>query len=209
MPQNKNKRYSDDDLKYIEENYKNKPVKEIAASLKRSPKSVRTQIERMGLKLKTLERNSGYTWSEAELNFIIKNYTNMSDEKISKELGISKSKIFRKRIEMGLIKQKKEPFLEGGYYRQYINGNKVWTHRYNAEKKIGRKIKNSEPVHHKDGDKTNNDYDNLYVCKDKSEHGAVHDSLEKVAFELYKRGLIRFNEETGEYYLNEQIRTEG
>lgn len=209
MPQNKNKRYSDDDLKYIEENYKNKPVKEIAASLKRSPKSVRTQIERMGLKLKTLERNSSYAWSETELNFIIKNYTNMSDEKISKELGISKSKICRKRIEMGLIKQKKEPFLEGGYYRQYINGNKVWTHRYNAEKKIGRKLKNSEPVHHKDGDKTNNDYDNLYVCKDKSEHGAVHDSLEKVAFELYKRGLIRFNEETGEYYLNEQIRTEG
>lgn len=110
MPQNKNKRYSDDDLKYIEENYKNKPVKEIATSLKRSPKSVRTQIERMGLKLKTLERNSGYTWSEAELNFIIKNYTNMSDEKISKELGISKSKICRKRIEMGLIKQKRNLF---------------------------------------------------------------------------------------------------
>ena len=64
-------------------------------------------------------------------------------------------------------------------------------------------------INHKDGNKTNNDYDNLYVCKDKAEHGAVHDSLEKVAFELYKRGLIRFNEETGEYYLNEQIRTEG
>lgn len=209
MPQNKNKRYSDDDLKYIKENYKNKPVKEIATLLKRSPKSVRTQIERMGLKLKTLERNSSYTWSETELKFIIKNYTNMSDEKISKELGISKSKICRKRIEMGLIKQKKEPFLQGGYYRQYINGKKVWTHRYNAEKKIGRKLKNYELVHHKDGNKTNNDYDNLYVCKDKAEHGAVHDSLEKVAFELYKRGLIRFNEETGEYYLNEQIRTEG
>ena len=166
-------------------------------------------VLRMGLKLKSLERNSSYTWSENELNFIIKNYTNMSDEKISKELGISKSKICRKRIEMGLIKQKKEPFLQGGYYRQYTNGKKVWTHRYNAEKKIGRKLKNFEPVHHKDGNKTNNDYDNLYVCKDKAEHGAVHDSLEKVAFELYKRGLIRFNEETGEYYLNEQIRTEG
>ena len=110
MPQNKNKRYSDDDLKYIEENYKNKPVKEIATFLKRSPKSVRTQIERMGLKLKSLERNSSYTWSENELNFIIKNYTNMSDEKISKELGISKSKICRKRIEMGLIKQKRNLF---------------------------------------------------------------------------------------------------
>ena len=209
MPQNSNKRYSELDKKYITENYKTMSVKDIATYLQRSTKSVRTQIERMNLSLNTLERNKGHIWNDYEIDFIKNNYENMSDKKISEIIGLSESIVCRKRLELGLRIQKREEFIIGGYYQKYINKKKVWVHRYNAEKKIGRKLLSTELVHHIDGNKLNNDYDNLYVCESKKKHGLVHATLEKVAFELYKNGYIKFDEDTGEYYISEQIRTEG
>jgi len=46
-----------------------------------------------------------------------------------------------------------------------------------AEKKIGRKLKKGEIVHHLDGNSTNNDPDNLYVCKNHSEHKLLHNKI--------------------------------
>lgn len=39
-----------------------------------------------------------------------------------------------------------------------------------AEKKIGRKLKKGELVHHRDRNSTNDDPDNLFVCESQSEH---------------------------------------
>ncbi|HEX5186713.1 MAG TPA: hypothetical protein VFV86_07465 [Nitrososphaeraceae archaeon] len=36
-----------------------------------------------------------------------------------------------------------------------------------------------------------------------SEHAIIHDSLEKCAFELLRRGFIKFDKETKKYYPNE------
>ena len=47
----------------------------------------------------------------------------------------------------------------------------------------------------------NNEISNLILCKNVSEHRIVHDSLEKVAFELCKKGVIKFNCESKKYYL--------
>lgn len=92
-------------------------------------------------------------------------------------------------------------YIESGYYKKYVNGKKVWVHRHNAEKKIRRKLQPHEKVHHVDGEKFNNSDENLYVCKDRADHGNVHASLEGVAFELVRTGVIKFNHNTGEYYL--------
>lgn len=156
-----------------------------------------------------MPQNNNKRYSELDKKYITENYKKMSDKKMSEIIGLSASTICRKRIELGLRIQKREEFIIGGYYQKYINKKKVWVHRYNAEKKIGRKLLSTEPVHHIDGNKTNNDYDNLYICESKEKHGLVHGSLEKVAFELYRNGYIKFNEDTGEYYISEQIRTEG
>ena len=64
-------------------------------------------------------------------------------------------------------------------------GNKglyVQEHILIAEKKIGRKIKKNEDVHHIDENKTNNDPENLMVMK-KSDHTRLHN---------YKRWLFSF-----------------
>lgn len=42
------------------------------------------------------------------------------------------------------------------------------------EENLGRKLKQGEVVHHKDGNKFNNDDDNLILLKNQSEHTKVH-----------------------------------
>lgn len=96
--------------------------------------------------------------------------------------------------------------IKTGYWTVYIkdhprklNNGRVFEHILVAEKKLGRYISKEEPIHHLDFDRLNNDPNNLYVCKDNKDHGNVHASLEKIAKELFKRGIIKFNE--GKYYI--------
>lgn len=53
------------------------------------------------------------------------------------------------------------------------SGYVVYVHRHNASVKLGRWIKSSEHVHHIDGNKLNNDLDNLEILTS-SEHTAKH-----------------------------------
>ena len=209
MTQRTNKRYSQEEKQTILSNYKELTVRELAVLLGRSERSVRAQIERMGLSLRKLKRNAPFEWTDSKIEFLKDQYKSHSDKKIGEMLGASQGIVYRKREELGLTIITRKPFIQAGYYRQYVDGKRVWTHRYEAEKKIGRKLKPSEPVHHIDGDKLNNNHENLYVCKDKSDHGKVHASLEEAAFSLYKLGVIKFDEEKGEYYHTLPIRTEG
>lgn len=50
----------------------------------------------------------------------------------------------------------------------------AYEHRLEAEKMIGRRLKDGEVVHHKDGDKTNNAPANLEVCESIAHHRAEH-----------------------------------
>lgn len=66
----------------------------------------------------------------------------------------------------GILKLKGENITSGGYKKIRVEDgdNKViWMleHRYEMEKKLGRKLYPNENVHHKDGNKLNNDIDNL------------------------------------------------
>lgn len=76
-------------------------------------------------------------------------------------------------------------------------------YRAAAETLIGRKLEKGETVHHIDGEKGNERDDNLHVFANPSEHTLAHASLERIAFQLYKRGLIRFDPESGLYVLVE------
>lgn len=50
-----------------------------------------------------------------------------------------------------------------GYHVQQLDGERLYTHRRIMENHLGRRLKSSEHVHHKDGNKLNNDIDNLEV----------------------------------------------
>ena len=68
-------------------------------------------------------------------------------------------------------------YMENGYAVRYIDGyNKkgnVKEHRYIMEQYLGRKLNNNEIVHHKDGNKLNNNIDNLEVML-RGEHSRMH-----------------------------------
>ena len=70
------------------------------------------------------------------------------------------------------------------YYTGHRNG--VYEHVLIMEKKIGRYLKPEEVVHHIDGNPRNNHPDNLYLCKNQSEHAKIHS-------EVNTKNLAQFN----------------
>jgi len=95
--------------------------------------------------------------------------------------------------------------IKGGYWTVYapehpraMGIKRVWEHILVAEKKLGRFIDKSEPIHHIDFDRLNNNADNLYVCRDNKEHMDLHYSLEDIARDLFRSGKLGFRK--GKYY---------
>lgn len=60
-----------------------------------------------------------------------------------------------------------------GYVRLNTK-QRINEHRYVMEQHLGRKLTPIEVVHHIDGDKTNNNINNLKLCKNQSEHSKIH-----------------------------------
>ena len=63
--------------------------------------------------------------------------------------------------------------MENGYKVLYNNGNSRKEHILVMEKYLGRKLNKGEVVHHIDGNKTNNDINNLKLMTAK-EHSKMH-----------------------------------
>ena len=101
-----------------------------------------------------------------------------------------------------------------GYVMVYIGGEKQkigWSsyrkeHMLVAEEMLGRPLEKEEVVHHVDGQKTNNKPENLWVTTS-VEHRQAHASLQEIGYQLYRQGLIGFNQETGQYFLKGELCT--
>lgn len=69
------------------------------------------------------------------------------------------------------------------------------------ENYIGRPLVKGEYIHHIDGQKTNNNINNLYLTNS-VEHSTLHGQLGRLAQEMYRRGYISFK--NGQYHINEE-----
>ena len=58
-------------------------------------------------------------------------------------------------------------------YKRYSNSDKS-VHRHVAERKLGRKLKPREVVHHKNRKKQDNRRSNLWVFRSQKEHDSAH-----------------------------------
>jgi len=67
-------------------------------------------------------------------------------------------------------------------YKRITNkyGNRILEHRHIIEKYIDRKLDKNEVVHHIDFNKSNNEIDNLLLCKSQSEHQEIHKQLQRL-----------------------------
>ncbi len=72
-------------------------------------------------------------------------------------------------------------YIDDNGYERFSDSNKL-VHRRMAEKKLGRKLKPGEVVHHKDRDKTNNHPSNLHVFPNQEAHDRAH------KYDAYRHG---------------------
>ena len=79
-------------------------------------------------------------------------------------------------------------------------------HRLLVSEKENRVLDFNEKVHHIDGDKSNYDIDNLFLCESMSHHQSLHAQLETISFELIQNDLIKFDHSKGIYKLSLPIK---
>jgi len=97
----------------------------------------------------------------------------------------------------------------GVYIKHWISPNKyAFIHREAIEAFIGRKLTKQDIVHHIDGNKHNNDINNLVLCNGRSEHRTIHHQLEAIAYKLVQLGLIKFDHNNKQYYVSSTFREE-
>ena len=109
------KNYTEDDLKYIVENYNNMTVKELSKKLLKSENSVSNAVRKLGLSKQIHNK-----WSEKEIDFLKKNYIKMTSEEMSKHIKHSINAINTQRDRLGLVRnaiwtKEEKDFLEKNY----------------------------------------------------------------------------------------------
>ena len=75
---------------------------------------------------------------------------------------------------------------QGKYIAIWISKNKrIREHRLVMEKKIGRKIRKGEVVHHINGNPTDNRIENLVLCKTHGEHTEKYHTQNRIKGQFY------------------------
>lgn len=95
---------------------------------------------------------------------------------------------FNARIARASVAERAAKQRGGGAGKSYIKLNGRHMHRVIAEQKLGRPLLPGEIVHHADGNKRNNDPDNLVVLQNQAEHARVHGGQRRRPRTLCKNG---------------------
>lgn len=66
------------------------------------------------------------------------------------------------------------------HYRANNQGY-IYEHTLSIEEKLGRRLGDKEVCHHIDGNKTNNNPDNLVACRDSADHSRIHREMKSLA----------------------------
>ena len=67
----------------------------------------------------------------------------------------------------------RKTYKDNNGYLRFNNSNKL-VHRRVVEKNIGRRLLPNEIIHHRDGNKLNNNIENLQIFSSQDEHHSLH-----------------------------------
>ena len=168
-------------LDFIKSNYKNMTKEEMAHKLNMTRNQIEWLMKKNHIKLYTSKKYSDY-----ELNFIKENYPKHGSKYCAIQLGRSENAINKKIKKMGLSINWKYEYInyEGYLVNCKDRNNKYMVHRKVMEEKIGRRLRSDEIVHHIDGNKLNNDPNNLELTN-RSDHMKIHkDDINKCRYKI-------------------------
>ena len=209
----KTTKWNQSELNYLIENIKYKSVKEISLELERSEKAVRNRLAILNISLVDVKNKNFKTWSKDEEKFLKENYFKYTVKELSEILQRKESSIMAKKFAKKL-NNKYEKIKENGgkiYFRNqkeyYLYYDKrenklIAYHRKIYEDNHNIKLKKENKIHHIDGDKKNNNINNLFLCENVSHHRKLHCQLQEISYQLIKEKYILFDEEKGLYIAN-------
>ena len=214
MPQRR--AWSADEIAVLRDSYRSVPDRRLAERLGRTSASIRRQLQRLGLAREILVP---FTPDEDEaLRAAVADAQGRHYHgypvlgPLAHRLGRSVSSICDRMRKLGLsLRSAKSSGRHAGRKVAGWRPNKsgrgpIYEHTAVMERVLQRSVLPGECVHHIDGDKDNNEPDNLYLCRSRSEHRRIHHQLNGLAGELLRRGILRFDRTKGMYELCETSR---
>lgn len=188
--------YSESEDQFIRAHFRKMRLADMAASLGRSPPSVRNRAKRLGAN-RPLVR-----WSSREDAIIRQSIGVRQLRDVAAELGRNPGAVVARTKTLGLGKWRRGSGRHSGRLIDgFRKGQPIFAHRTVMAQALGRELASTEIVHHIDCDKDNNRLDNLHLFPDRAEHRRAHSSFENLVPQLLQMGLVRFNRETGRYEL--------
>lgn len=167
---NSPKKWDYEEIMFLEENYSILGVAECAVKLGRSYSSVQSKAKRLKIYYEK--------WYDTEVEFLLNNYCEKGVNWCAKKLKRGSSSILHKVSRLGLrrrgIGRNSRYYLYDGYIVISEVNERFFLHRKIMEEHLNRPLTSDEIVHHIDGDKLNNDINNLIIV-DRAEHMRLHD----------------------------------
>jgi hypothetical protein len=131
-------------------------------------------VQSRALKKLKVSKFSHIDWTDDLIYIINRYYPTHGGRFVSNILNLPITAVNKKANELGVHYVPKDEYISSeGYIVKGKLGKREAEHRLVMEKKLGRKLTSKDIVHHRDGNKLNNDPDNL-VLTTRAEHIETH-----------------------------------
>jgi hypothetical protein len=205
------KHFTPSEDEYIAEKWGNTICAKISHELQRSPDGVRKRARTLGLPMHRCKR-----WTEKEDN-VLRNAQGKDQESVAKELQRSTAECSNRARVLGIKSWRwhkngnaylsKRGYKIIGFTR--AGGGKaskaIFEHKAVVESMLERTLNKGECVHHINGDKMDNEPENLLVCRDAKHHRDIHCTLDKLLPDLMRSGIIVFDRNSESYQLAHKL----
>ena len=191
-------------VEYIKSKHLELSIAELCKKTKLTDGQVRYILKcKAGIKLRDVGTKSR-KWSEKEIEILRRE--DLSDyEKVQLLPDRTDSAVRRTRSRLGFTSRPivfNREFNSAGYKFIRKDGGYRREHAIVLEQSIGRKLEDGEVIHHINGIKLDNRFENLFLCTRK-QHNQAHNSCFGLITELMERDLAYFDKEKGVYRLKD------